>query len=311
MKKRFLSFTAFIALLISLTSCAAKTAEYTVYELKNSFDQSTYLNYENNFYPFPETDTRTDSASVKNKEISFWGKSYSLIYDTTMRQEMALYEIDIYPLKDNDNVYFAISKENGNIIYASAETDSDFSFHNIDGDITEKVCKDTAKTLLKDFIDTSKYECSLSTHIVVSGENDSGIPFTSNKNYDYFYTGPSDISTYYIRFTRMIDGYATSDIAEIGIANDGRVVSFTATMTGEFENFKKIKIDRDKIESVLNTKMNSVCNTETTTLADYTVEENFLIKGNNDDLLMLVVCTPNFKTEPIYKTSCTFLIKVN
>lgn len=253
MKQKLL--VALPVLFFMLTGCGSE-AKLHVYEYPAAYDESNIMKYTGDSYEYKKTDNYVDASAVQSFSFDLAGVQYELAYQDTDQKEFVPYEEENYISQGG----LEISFKKGTEEVCGIQSEDGLRISSLENPKTEEDFRRISETFVKEYIVPENYICSLATevaHFVQEGEKASRWFETK----DFFYIGsPGTESVKYIfTYIRYLDGYQTSDIAEIILNPNGTLDRMMLINIGAFEDAGERMVGRDALDRAVLEKVNAIC----------------------------------------------------
>lgn len=124
-----------------------------------------------------------------------------------------------------------------------------------------------------------EYECSIRTKVSI--RNEQGL---ENKQFDGFHGASNEegaSTTYWIYYTRYIDGMMTGDMGTIAVGSDGVLKSITFGMRGVYKDFYDAKINKEKCNELIDSTVKHMCTIEEYQLESYKSSPMLLVRDGS------------------------------
>ena len=285
--KKLTALVLLLCMVAALASCGL--FEYETYEYNN--ENSSVYAYEGNLYEVKRPTSFNDYKAVQEKTVTFCGKEYKVKYSTSGSFEHHTYDYDVYTCVDDSNLMFTFRRDTGALIGAEHYRFKGQGFTQSQYSIKEDIIKVSDSVVRQ--------------HAGAHEHTDEYVRTYSDSN-----TGIITVT-----YTRLISGYETLDKVVAEFTEDGKLMSFKVIMEDAYSKFAKTKINNDMVNSAAEKKMKSLVVHDGNTLSSYSIFENYLVIGNDGDLLLFVSAIPVIKDANGAKVEdvaqVKFLIKVN
>ncbi len=253
MKKNLL--IALMALPLLFAGCGSEAKLY-VYEYPAAYDESNIMNYTGDSYEYTETKDYVDTSALQSISFDFAGVQYKLAYQDTSQKEFVPYEEENYISPDGVGISFKKGTEQVCGIWSEIG----LCISDLENPKTEAEFRQISDFFIGNYIAIEDYTCSLTTEVAYFlQEGEKASRWFETK--DSFYASNSETETVQYTFTyiRYLDGFMTSDIAEVILNSDGTLDSLTLTNIGAFENIKKPMVQQDTLDMAISEKVKAIC----------------------------------------------------
>lgn len=250
-------FVVLLAFCLLFSGCG-KSAGLHVYEYSGFNDDTAILDYSGEVYEDAAVDSYVDSAAAPAKILELCDNEYSLSYYETTQKEFVPYAEDVY-LSADETLKVNFHKITGEL--TGLQSANGIPLTEASVSLTESGFREIADAFMEKYIVIDDYEITCSTSISYFTVGEDGVASRWYDTKDYFYISDSETETaqYVFTYTHYLNGYKTSDAAELILNADGSLNSFTRINTNAFAAFEEVRVSENALENAVIEKLNSIC----------------------------------------------------
>ena len=248
-------FCILLAVVLFLSGCG-KQATLQVYEYAGANDDNTIFDYTGEVYE--EAEVLVKDTPEEKRTFVFQGTEYELNYEETEQRQFFSYAEHFYTDAANAGVAMAFRDDTNQLTKVTSQAGIKLASATVP--VTEADFRAAADMLLKDYLKPEEYTCTCVTevsHFTEDGEIGSRWYETKECFYDEAVEG--ETKQYVFTYTKYLDGFRTSDAAEVTFYADGTLSSMQLLNIGAFDVVKEVGVSEKGFETAIEEKLLQIC----------------------------------------------------